>query len=173
MQGSRNVFRAGLDSGVNWGKSGIRALAVLVGLVGVMLAFAAPASALPAICDEYPDLPVCSANTGGGGDGSGDDVGSATASGGPDLPVGSDTTGGGDSGPGTDSVGSAGTSGSPSSAGGTGSGGELPFTGYPLTTLLLLMLLLLALGLAIRAGVAIHDRLGGRGQEADLLPPPA
>ena len=62
-----------------WGKSGVRALAVLAGIIAVLLVFAAPASALPAICDEYPDLPVCSANTGGGGDGSGDDVGSAAA----------------------------------------------------------------------------------------------
>jgi len=144
---------------------------MLAGIVAVLLAFAAPASALPAICDEYPDLPVCSANTGGGGDGSGDDVGSAEAAGGPDIPVGSDTTGGGnDTGSDTGSTGSAGSA---NSAGGTGSGGELPFTGYPLTTLLLLMLLLLALGLTIRAGVAIHDRLGGRGREAATLPPPA
>jgi len=171
MQGSKKVFRAGLDSGVNWGKSGVKVLVAMTGMVAVLLAFAAPASALPAICDEYPDLPVCSESTGGGGDGSGDDVGSAEASGGPDIPVGSDTTGG-DNGSGAD-TGSTGSGSSASSAGGTGSGGELPFTGYPLTTLLLLMLLLLALGLAIRAGVAIHDRLGGRGREAASLPPPA
>ena len=145
----------------------------MTGIVAVLLAVAAPASALPAICDEYPDLPVCSESTGGGGDGSGDDVGSAEASGGPDIPVGSDTTGGGNDGGAGSETGSTDAGGSASSAGGTGSGGELPFTGYPLTTLLLLMLLLLALGLAIRAGVAIHDRLGGRGREAATLPPPA
>ena len=41
---------------------------------------------------------------------------------------------------------------------GTGAGGELPFTGYPLTFLILLLLILLAAGLTIRAYVAVRDR---------------
>ena len=141
IQGSRDVNLPARDF------QGIKGTAGLLVLLAVLAACAlapASASALPAICDQYPDLPVCAESTGGGGDGSGDDVGSASASGNPDSPFGSNTTGG------------------DGSAGGTGAGGELPFTGYPLTTLLLLMLLLLAIGLTIRAGVAIHDRLRGR-----------
>ena len=38
-------------------------------------------------------------------------------------------------------------------------GGELPFTGYPLTALILLLLILLLLGLAIRAYLAVRDRI--------------
>jgi hypothetical protein len=121
-------------------------LAALLALALVSLGTAATANAKPAICDEYPDLPVCADNTGGnptdpddGGVGSEEDAGTAT-------PVSGD-----------------------SGAGGTGSGGELPFTGYPLTPLLLLLLLLLAIGLAIRAGIAIHDRLRG---DAVAMPPP-
>lgn len=52
----------------------------------------------------------------------------------------------------------------PSSAGdnnGSGNGdGSLPFTGYPLTGIILLLLILLAAGLAIRGYLAIRDRLG-------------
>lgn len=41
--------------------------------------------------------------------------------------------------------------------------GELPFTGYPLTPLILLLLLLLLLGLALRAYVEARDRIRARG----------
>jgi hypothetical protein len=41
--------------------------------------------------------------------------------------------------------------------------GELPFTGYPLTPLILLLLLLLLIGLAIRAYLEMRDRLRARG----------
>src|SRR5687767_8303386 len=37
--------------------------------------------------------------------------------------------------------------------------GELPFTGYPLTPLILLLLALLLAGLAIRTYLAVRDRL--------------
>jgi hypothetical protein len=39
-------------------------------------------------------------------------------------------------------------------------GGSLPFTGYPLTALILLLLVLLVTGLAIRTYLAIRDRIG-------------
>lgn len=61
---------------------------------------------------------------------------------------------------GDDDVGDLGPAGS---GDGTGSGdgdGTLPFTGYPLTSLLLLFLALLAAGVMIRAGVAARERLG-------------
>lgn len=44
-------------------------------------------------------------------------------------------------------------------------GDELPFTGYPLTALILLLLALLLLGFAIRAYLAIRDRVA-RNQSA-------
>jgi len=48
---------------------------------------------------------------------------------------------------------------------GDGSGdadGKLPFTGYPLTGLILLLLVLLAVGLTIRSGTALRDKLARR-----------
>lgn len=45
-------------------------------------------------------------------------------------------------------------------AGPTGdSSGNLPFTGYPLTALILLLLLLLIVGLTVRAYLVIRDRI--------------
>lgn len=44
---------------------------------------------------------------------------------------------------------------------GTG-GGSLPFTGYPLSPLVILLLILLASGLAIRGYTAVRDRLATR-----------
>jgi hypothetical protein len=127
--------------------------AVLIAALLVMgiasLAAATTAGAKPAVCDEYPDLPVCADNAGGGP--SDEDVGSDDASG-----TATPVSGSGD--------------GSSGGVGGTGSGGELPFTGYPLTPLLLLLLLLLAIGLAVRAGIAINDRLR-RDDEAVVAPP--
>jgi hypothetical protein len=53
--------------------------------------------------------------------------------------------------------------------GGDGNGdGELPFTGQPLTPLLLLLLALLVTGLAIRAGLAIHRRIATGGDSPRL-----
>ena len=46
---------------------------------------------------------------------------------------------------------------------GNGSGdsdGSLPFTGYPLTGLILMLLILLVTGLAIRSYIAVRARLG-------------
>jgi hypothetical protein len=122
----------------------------LIALGAACLSGATVANAKPAICDEYPDLPVCSETAGGGGDDN--EVGSDEASGTATPVSGGDDSAGG--------------------AGGTGSGGELPFTGYPLTPLLLLLLLLVAIGLAIRAGIAVHDRIRRRGDPV-AIPPPA
>jgi len=41
--------------------------------------------------------------------------------------------------------------------------GTLPFTGYPITPLLLLLLVLLIAGLTLRAYLAVRDRVGQRG----------
>ena len=51
------------------------------------------------------------------------------------------------------------------SAGGDGtgeSGGSLPFTGYPLSALIIFLLALLVAGLALRAFLAARSRLAGR-----------
>jgi hypothetical protein len=50
-----------------------------------------------------------------------------------------------------------------------GAGGSLPFTGYPLTPLILLLLLLLAGGLLIRSYLAVRDRVRGRHAAAGPL----
>jgi hypothetical protein len=59
-------------------------------------------------------------------------------------------------------AGNAGAAGENAAAGGGGGGGKLPFTGYPLTTLLVIMAALMATGLIIRTGVAANDRLKTR-----------
>lgn len=88
----------------------------------------------PPICSEYPDLPQCEEGGGNGGEN-------------PNPPQEEpDDEGGAGGGPGAGPTGDAG-------------GGELPFTGYPLTSLMLLLLILLATGLAIRSYLAVRDRL--------------
>jgi hypothetical protein len=101
-------------------------------MLGLLLLASAPAQAqgLPPICEDYPDLEICEDDDDDGGqDDDDDDVGpGGTGSGG---------------------------------AGGDGDGdgnGSLPFTGYPLTGLILLLLILLAAGLALRAGGALRER---------------
>ena len=86
----------------------------------------------PPICDEYPDLPQCE-----------EDVNQP-----PEEPRDDDEP---DEDEDAAPVG-------PSGDAGDGDG-ELPFTGYPLTSLMLLLLALLAIGLAIRSYLAIRDRL--------------
>jgi hypothetical protein len=114
------------------------ALATLLLTLAATFAFSAatadPASAQQApICAEYPGLPQCEEPTAGGGDAAGGDNGGAANA-------------------------------VPGSGGATGEAdGTLPFTGYPLTPLLLLLLLLLVTGLTIRAYLAIRDRVRARG----------
>jgi hypothetical protein len=114
------------------------ALATLLLTLAATFAFSAatadPASAqVPAICDEYPGLPGCQEPAAGGG---GDSPGGEDGGGVNATPGGGPT---GDT------------------------AGTLPFTGYPLTPLLLLLLLLLVTGLTIRAYLAIRDRVRSRG----------
>ena len=55
--------------------------------------------------------------------------------------------------------------GAPGAGGGptadSGAGGNLPFTGYPVTGLVFLLVALLLVGLAIRSYLAIRDRIAG------------
>lgn len=110
----------------------VRILAAVLALamacaVALGLSLAPPAGAqTPAICDQYPNLPICSGGGGGGND--------------------SDDTDDADAG----TAGAAGTAGT--------AGGSLPFTGYPLTGLMLLLVGLLAAGAATRGYLAIRDR---------------
>lgn len=113
-----------------WLVGALAGLALILGISAVMAAPAQAQGAPPEICDEYPNLDVCDDDDGGDGNDNDDDFGPG---------------GGGD-----DDLGS-----------GTGdSDGSLPFTGYPLSGLILLLLALLALGFAIRGGVALRDRFG-------------
>jgi hypothetical protein len=91
------------------------------------------ASAQSAFCQQYPDDPDCQGDTG--------------------------PTGGGDEGLLPDFGG--GLPGGTADADGVDRG-ELPFTGYPLTALILLMLLLLLLGATVRMGLAARDRMRAR-----------
>ena len=54
----------------------------------------------------------------------------------------------------------------PGPAGTGDAAGDLPFTGYPMTFLILILLALLLLGLAIRAYLAARDRVAGNRQNA-------
>jgi hypothetical protein len=75
----------------------------------------------------------------------------------PSIP-GCETGPTGDTGP----TGTTGTTGIQApTAGSVDAGGTLPFTGYPLTALILLLLILLLIGLAIRAYLAVRDRISG------------
>jgi hypothetical protein len=94
-----------------------------------MVTAASPASA-QVDCAQYPDDPECQGDVGPtGGDTSSNPVG---------VPFG--LPGAGFAGPSGDI--------------GSGSGGELPFTGYPVSPLIIFALLLLLLGLAARAAQA-------------------
>jgi hypothetical protein len=71
-----------------------------------------------------------------------------------------------DTGPTDNSGGNPGDDGTTDAAGptadaGAADGGSLPFTGYPLTALILLLLILLLVGLALRAYLAVRDRVAG------------
>jgi len=109
----------------------VAALAVaFLATLAILVASAPQASAqLPSICDQYPDLPQCQGPTGTTG-----------------------TTG---------PTGTTGTTGpvGPTAGVDAGATGALPFTGYPVTALILLLLILLLTGLAIRGYLAARDRL--------------
>ena len=100
------------------------AVALALALVGAMAISGVVAeqanAGLPAICDQYPNLPECEENVTPPGEQPGDEGGPTAEQ---------------------------------------GAAGELPFTGYPLTPLILLLLALLLAGLAIRTYLAVRDRL--------------
>lgn len=117
----------------------------LVLVVGGAALFSPVASAQlfkPAICNQYPDLPQCQ------------DTGPTNNNGhhhhhhhgnGPTNDNGNGPTNNLGNGPSANA----------------GNSGTLPFTGYPLTPLILLLLILLLIGLTIRAYIAVRDRLDG------------
>ncbi len=142
------------------GSSGNRVwIAVLT--VGAAFALAAAlagsaAAQQPAVCDQYPQLPQCQQPTAGGdglqipgpSDQDDEDRGPIESAGGPS--------------PGDGGGGPLAGAGGPVADVGDDARGELPFTGYPLTPLILLFLVLLAAGLAIRAYIAARERWRAR-----------
>jgi len=136
------VSNRGNDHVIVFGRNGRRVgmlgAATLLGLLGALLLMPSVAPA-QSICEQYPNLPVCVEPDDGGGDRDGDDDGDEDVAG----------------------------AGAGASAGGDGDG-ELPFTGYPLTPLLLLLLALLLAGLTIRAYLAARERRAGRGSPTPL-----
>ncbi len=119
----------------------------------------APAAALgqSSAVDQYvPNPPP------GGGEApeSGGGVGNPNNPGGGEGPTGG---GGGENPAGAEgpAAGGAGPALAPSAGTGETDAGELPFTGYPVTALLLIVLLLLVGGLLVRFGPAGFDRIRG------------
>lgn len=111
------------------------------GVTAVLALNASSASAGPSVCEQYPDLPQCGGAPGGGGD-----------------PAGGGDGDSGDEGPAAGGGDSAGVQG-PSADLSGGRGGDLPFTGYPMTALILLLVVLLLAGLGIRSYLAVRDRV--------------
>jgi hypothetical protein len=118
-------------------------VAPLLALVAALVAIALlpdSASAQSAFCQQYPDDPACLGDVGPGGGNGAFDPGVGFGPG----------VGAGD---------------------GSGDGaGNLPFTGYPITPLLLLLLILLLIGLALRTYLAVRDRLRKRAAVAGMPP---
>lgn len=119
------------------------ALLVALGLaLAISAVVADQASAQGSVfCDQYPNDPDCDDDGGGPDDDGGggpDDDGNQGPGGDGDGPVSGDGLGGGND------------------------GGNLPFTGYPLSPLIIMLLILLAVGLTLRGYTAVRDRLGSR-----------
>src|SRR5687768_13858096 len=140
-------------SGITRGRLGVGAS--IVALLAAVALFAMPSFApaqVPAGADEYiPDDPGCP-----------DDMG-ATVSGTTTCPDDKDVKGDNDTGvPGSDGDGDGDSEGLLASTSG-GDGGSLPFTGYPLTAMVLVALALLLAGALLRAGIAIRERTRASG----------
>ena len=112
--------------------AGVIAIWTLSGVVAEDASAQGPGSEF---CEEYPDIPGCAA----------DPVPTATEPAEPAEPAEPPAAP-----PAT-------TAAAPTVEVDTGD--ELPFTGYPLTALILLLLILLLVGLAIRAYLAIRERV--------------
>jgi hypothetical protein len=120
----------------------IGVLLLTVGLLGILVV---PASALgQAAADQY--IPSAEPNGVGGGGGGGGDVGRG---------------GGRDAGPGAASLGTEGA-GVPAAGAeavsGSAGGGDLPFTGYPVTPFVVVLAALLAAGLLVRLTAPMIER---------------
>lgn len=109
--------------------------ALAVAVTGMLVMAPAAVAQEPAVCEQYPDLPQCVDDT---------DEDTDTDEN-RDEDQASPVPGGG--GP---------------SASDSGGGGNLPFTGYPVNSLVLLLLGLLAAGAALRGYLAIRERLASR-----------
>jgi hypothetical protein len=144
---------------MRFGSRRARTAALMLAAVGAVIVIG-PSSVFAtssAVCEQYPDLPQCESPAGSGG-GSGSPSPDAGGTGGG---TGHPTDTAANPGAGDPAMGSAAIPGIGDAA--TGSAqkvGELPFTGYPLTPLVLFLLLALAVGLAARAYFAARGRVG-------------
>lgn len=133
-----------MHQGVVVHRIGLAVVAALLALLGALVAGAvsaphASAQGTDPVCEEYPNLPQCEEDqVDDGEDDEADDRDGqddeATA-----LPGGGGPT-----------------------ASGSGGGGNLPFTGYPVSSLVLLLIALLAAGAALRGYLALRERLASR-----------
>lgn len=121
-------------------------------VAGLAIPVAATAQSPPAVNQYQSPFNPGAVGGGGSGGGGGGQDGQGVA--------GQGAGGGGD---GTGAIGAAGDAGVVQPG---GSGGSLPFTGYPLTTLIWIVLALLAAGLCIRLGSALAQRLRTLGPPA-------
>lgn len=144
------------------------ATSMLALLAAWLLSAAMPARASavpPPACTEYLSLPGCGGSPGDGGG----TPGTPTGGGGGTPGAHTGAGGGGGAGGVTPAV-SGPSHSSPADAlapgnapgGASAPRGQLPFTGYPLTPLVLLLVLLLAAGLLLRAYVGVRDRIRTR-----------
>jgi hypothetical protein len=138
------------------------AIALCALVAGIVIAPAA-ASAQSSAVDQYvpgqPNPPGGGQGPESGGGGGGDNnPGGGGGNGGGQGPAGGGGGGNGDEGP---AGGEGGPALSPSAGTGETDAGSLPFTGYPLTALLLIVLILLVGGVLVRYGPAGVERLRG------------
>lgn len=124
-----------MSGSINIKRIGAALVATCV-VLGLILAVSAPSASAQAVNCQY-NPGQCNGNGNEPGDGNGNNPGNDNGSG--------NNSG---ANPATGSVSGA-------------NNGTLPFTGYPLSPLVMVLLILLLAGLALRAYVAVRDRLTG------------
>lgn len=132
-----------MHQGIVVHRVGVVVVAVFLALVAALVAGAvavphASAQGTDPVCEEYPNLPQCEEGETDDGEDDADDREDQDDQASP-VPGGGGPT-----------------------ASDSGGGGNLPFTGYPVSSLVLLLIALLAVGAALRGYLAIRERLASR-----------